>query len=271
MALYLRDDLRTAWGKADPFETVCRLQGQIFRELDGRKTLRFEALGKGFFLKLHAGVGWVEILKNLLQFKWPVLGAENEWKAIQRLSSLGVDTMTLAGYGSLGVNPARRKSFVITDEITGMRSLEETCSEWSRNPPPYSLKRNLVFRVASITRVLHTHGMNHRDYYICHFLSNADFLGRDLSSLRVVLIDLHRVQFRRRVPKRWLIKDLAALYYSAMDIGLHRSDLLRFVKIYSGKPLRAALGEAPAFWKEVIRKARGLYVKVHGQDPPAVF
>jgi len=106
----------------DAFDYIMQLDGEMFRDIDNRRTLRFSLNGKRYFLKAHYGVGWKEIIKNLLQFRLPVLGARNEWLAIQRLQRLDVDTMTLVGYGERGSNPARRQSFVITE------ALEETVS-----------------------------------------------------------------------------------------------------------------------------------------------
>ena len=74
---------------------VFALRGRVYREPKGgnRRTLRFERAGRGYFLKLHWGVGWREILKNLTSLRAPVLGAGNEWRAIHRLEQLGVSTL----------------------------------------------------------------------------------------------------------------------------------------------------------------------------------
>ena len=267
MELYLREDFREMWKGVNPFDEVFQLTGTVYRNLDGRRTLRFEKGGRGFFLKLHTGVGWPEIFKNLVQMKRPILGAENEWRAIHRLNAIGVDTMNLAAYGSKGRNPARRVSFVITDELNGMRSLEEVTAAWKEHPPPVELKRFFAERIASMSQKLHSNGMNHRDYYICHFLTNATAESWAAEPVRVVLIDLHRVELRRQTPVRWVCKDLGALCFSAMDIGLTKRDLLRFMRDYSGKSLRRTLREDGRFWEAVRRRAVELYRKVNGRVP----
>jgi heptose I phosphotransferase len=43
------------------------LQGEVFRELEGRRTLRTEVAGRGYFVKIHRGAGWAEIVKNLFR------------------------------------------------------------------------------------------------------------------------------------------------------------------------------------------------------------
>lgn len=74
------------WAGRDPFEAVEALRGEVFRELEARRTLRTEVDGRGYFVKIHRGVGWAEIVKNLVCLRAPVLGAGNE--AI-RLASTG--------------------------------------------------------------------------------------------------------------------------------------------------------------------------------------
>jgi heptose I phosphotransferase len=237
-----------------------RITGEIYREPAGtnRRTLRFELAGEGYFLKLHWGVGWKEILKNLVSLRLPVLGASNEWRAIRRLHELGVETMNLAAYGQTGRNPATLRSFVVTRELKDTVSLEDYCADWAEHPPAFAAKHKLIQRVAEITRKLHQHGVNHRDLYICHFLLQQPWHG-DENNLQLYLIDLHRVQIRQRTPLRWRVKDVGALYFSAMDAGLNQRDLLRFIRVYSQQPLRQVLAEEGRFWQAVTRRAQALY------------
>lgn len=94
MKLELSEPFKSLWLGKDPFTEVESLQGEVYRELSGRKTLRTEVQGKGYFVKIHRGIGWSEIFKNLITAKLPVLGAGQELKAIKKLQSVGVDTMT---------------------------------------------------------------------------------------------------------------------------------------------------------------------------------
>lgn len=239
-----------------------QITGDVYRDPEGanRRTLRFDNNNKAYFLKLHWGVGWAEIFKNLLSLRWPVLGAKNEWLAIKKLHSINVDTMQLLAYGETGWNPARRKSFVVTAALENTISLEDYCADWLVTPPVAKHKRLLIRRVAQMTRQLHRHGINHRDLYICHFLLNQSWRG-DEQDLHLALIDLHRVQIRHKTPPRWLIKDLGALWYSAMEIGLTQRDLLRFMREYSAGSLRETLLHEHAFWGQVKLRALALKAK----------
>ncbi len=265
--LELRDDLKEFFGE-DAFQKILNLEGVEYRSLEGRRTLRFSIGEKGYFAKIHRGVGWREIFKNLVQFKKPVLGAENELLAIRRLEEVGVSTMRVAGFGKRGWNPAKLESFIITEELENTISLETLCENWVQNPPPPKVKRKLIYEVARIARCIHEHGVNHRDFYLCHFLLDQQHLNSSgYHPLVIYLIDLHRVQIRKKTPRRWVIKDLAGLFFSSMDIGLTRRDFLRFVKNYRSRPLRKSLHGDGQFWQEVQGRAVKLYEKTFSRKP----
>jgi len=247
----LKEPLATLWRGKDAFAEVKKLQGDVFRELETRRTIRFELAGKSYFLKWHQGTSVKEIAKNLLSLRMPVLGADREWNAIHRLSECGVDTMHGIGFGEKGANPLTKTSFIITEDLTPTISLEDYCADWSVNPPDLHVKRMLIRRVAMMVRKMHQAGVNHRDCYLCHFLLHLPFSGEE-RDLKLSIIDLHRAQIRRRVPQRWRDKDLIGLYFSSMNIGLTERDVWRFLKIYFGVSLKEIFRQQD----ELIRQAR---------------
>jgi len=231
MKLMLAEPFKTLWAGQDPFVAAEALQGEVYRELEGRRTLRTEVDGHGYFVKIHRGIGWGEIFKNLFSLRLPVLGASQEWRAIRRLHEVGVPTMTAVAYGERGDNPAKQHSFIVTEELAPTTDLEQFSLNWLQQPPEPCLKRALIREVAKMTGNMHLAGVNHRDCYICHFLLHTD---RPVSAadFRLSLIDLHRAQIHTSLPQRWRNKDLAGLYFSAMNIGLTRGDKLRFLSAY---------------------------------------
>ncbi len=257
--IYLDEPFKTEWANKNPFTEAFQLEGEIFRSVKNRYTLRFEFDGKNYFAKIHRGVGWHEIIKNWLQLKTPILSARNEYQAIRQLETLGVATMTPAAFGEWGSNPAKIKSFIITEELTDTVSLETFCRNWKKNPPPFALKKALIKTIATVSRTLHHNGINHRDYYICHFLFNP---SKDWKTdLTVSLIDLHRTQLRKKTPKRWKVKDIAGLYFSAMGIGLTQRDFLRFTSVYLDKPIKQILFQDQRFLSAVSKTAYSLFRK----------
>ncbi len=234
------------------FSDYMSLHGEVFRHQKGRLTQRIILNNKPYFIKQHHGVGWKEIFKNLCQLRLPVISAKNEWCAIKRLQSLGIDVPTVVAYGQRGINPAKRQSFIFMEELTPVISLETLCQEWPHTPPTFAFKHSLLKKVAHIARTLHQNGINHRDFYICHFLLH-------LSNSKLYLIDLHRAQCRHLTPRRWIIKDLVGLYFSSKDIGLTQRDKYRFMKYYSGKSLRDILKAEKTFWRKVEERGEQLY------------
>jgi len=251
--------------EGDLFEQIMQLQGKEYRNVKSRRTLQFELQGRSYFIKIHHGIGWYEIIKDLLQLRRPIVGAENEWLAIQRLTELGIDTMSAVAFGRRGKNPASMQSFIVTEDLINTVSLEEYCASWPTNKPSFAFKLKLLNKIADVSRTLHTHGIGHRDYYICHFLLQKNAAGQvDVNTEpHLSLIDLHRTLINPHLPQRWIIKDVAGLYFSAMHIGLTRTDLLRFVKRYSNKTLGAALTEDKNFWQAVSERAIKLDKKVN--------
>ncbi|MCT4707529.1 lipopolysaccharide core heptose(I) kinase RfaP [Enterobacteriaceae bacterium H16N7] len=250
----LKEPLATIWRGKDPFTEVKKLHGEVFRELETRRTLRFELAGKSYFLKWHQGTAFKEVVKNLLSLRLPVLGADREWKAIHRLHEVGVDTMHGVGFGEKGVNPIKKTSFIITEDLTPTISLEDYCAAWLANPPKPRTKRMLINRVATMVRDMHLAGVNHRDCYICHFLLHLPFTD-DEKRLKISVIDLHRAQIRSKVPSRWRDKDLVGLYFSSLNIGLTQRDIFRFLKIYFNQPLRSILQTEATLLREANSKA----------------
>jgi len=258
---YYRDDLKAALGDKAVFSSMMRTQGEAYRapEGTGRRTVRFDLNSRHYFIKTHTGVGWQEILKNLIYFRLPVLGAMDEWHGIHHLQRLKIKTLSVAAYGTAGgmYNWARRRSFIVTDEITNAKSLEEFCSEWKTHPPvnpsEIRFKRWLIEQVAVIARKMHNSGANHRDFYLGHFLLQPGYRDGELSvdASRLFVIDLHRMQLRRRTPTRWQVKDIAGLRFSSFFLGLTQRDRYRFIQTYwsENKSLGQSLGRGPDFWR----------------------
>lgn len=260
MKLKLDEPFASLWAGQDAFVAVEQLQGEVYRELEARRTLRTEVAGRGYFVKIHRGIGWVEIFKNWLTAKAPVLGAEQEWIAIERLQKHNIATMTAVGFGVRGSNPAQQHSFIITQELAPTISLEDYSMDWPTQPPEPALKRALIARVAQMVGGMHRAGVNHRDCYICHFLLHTD-QPISADSFRLSVIDLHRAQTREQTPKRWRNKDLAALYFSALDIGLTQRDKLRFLREYFQQPLVDILHDEAELLAWLEDKAAKLYAR----------
>lgn len=272
--LQLSDHLQAHLPRGGEFEAIMRMHGQVFRDHKNRRTVRAEIGGRGYFIKTHRPTTWREILKNALRGRWPVLTAKPEWEAIARLEKLGIQTIHAAGFGVRGRFPNRLESFIITDELQGMIHLSELPMRLEGLPfrELSALKRQMINQIARIARQLHRNGLNHRDFYLGHFMiHDRDWSqGPPVDELTLHLIDLHRMQIRGSpTPRRWVIKDISGLMFSALDAGLTSRDYLRFLAAYWGgdEPWRQRW-RATRWWRRrVIRRAVSLYRSEHGRSP----
>ena len=258
MLVWVRDDLANALA-GDPFAALERMPKETVRRADNRHTFRFEHGRGAYFAKMHEGVGWRAILEDVLTLKRPVVDASNEWAACRRLAEVGIQAPRVAAFGRHGTNPATRRSFVVCDALQGFVSLDVVAQCWRHTPPAPPLRWQLTEALADLVRTLHDAGINHRDLYLDHVLANAAALqdGR----VDLALIDLHRAGLRRRVPQRWLLRDLAALSFSAAYEGATKTDQFRFLRHYaSGSPAKE-LRARPRFWRTVAQRAARLAAK----------
>lgn len=247
--------------RPDLFDYLMQVDGQTFRAVATRQTVKVKFGQRYYFIKRHNGVGWVEIFKNWMTFKRPVVSSRNEVKAIQALNHLNIPTTPYVGHGVQGCVPANLRSFVMTEDLGDIVTLEDVALTWKTQRPRLQYKRALIRRVAEIAGKLHANGIYHRDFYICHFCFKR---GQDEQvTPQLYVLDLHRVEIHQPPAERMQIKDLAALYFSAMDAGLSRGDWLIFLKYYYSawpeqdwkKAMRSAL------WKQVNARALQLYAK----------
>ena len=221
------------WGQ-QAFEKVRSLQGTVARSLETRKTLRFEMEGGAYYAKYHKGGSVGELLKNLLSLRMPVFSAKNEWEAIEHLHRHGVDTMTAVAYGYRGVAPLWTESFLITEELKNCISLEDVFQKGVWETLTVGERRDLVRLLAETVKRMHEAGVNHRDCYLCHFLWNRE-------ENRLYIIDLHRSQIRASVPHRWLLKDIASLYFSSLTQDIPSTYFMRFARVYGQEKLEGLL------------------------------
>jgi len=143
-----------------------------------------------------------------------------------RVSSLGIPVpeVVAAGWGPAG-------SFVATAEVRGgipLDSFLEGKLSLAVGREELRRKREILKALSGLVRALHDAGLCHRDFYLCHVLIVPE-AGDSLT-----LIDLQRVKKAFPFKRRWVIKDLASLNYSARGSFVSGTDRLRFLKLYAG-------------------------------------
>lgn len=242
------------------FEWMRDRDGDVARAMRDRETRRFVYDGQAFYRKWHRGVGWGEIIKNLIRCRAPVLGAQNEWDALRKLAAVGVPSLTPVAFGRRGKNPARQESFIVTRELANCVQLDDFFRETAVS---VQIKWRIIQRVAEIVRHMHSAGINHRDLYLCHFMLQIPLLDEP----SIHLVDLHRAQLRPQVPIRWQVKDLGALWFSAMDLPFTSRDALRFLKHYYAADIKTIMAAHSSVLQRSRARARATYKRDHGHWP----
>ena len=148
---------------AQGFEELMHVQGDVYRDVKGRRTVKFERGGQHYFIKAHQRASIIEWLKSLLSLKWPVLGARPEWLGIEAFNRVDVPTMTIAGKGMRGWIPGSAGSFIVTESFENSISLEELLQrqESFGEPQRNRLKRHLIPKLGELSRRLHEGGRPH--------------------------------------------------------------------------------------------------------------
>jgi heptose I phosphotransferase len=225
--------------------------GEVVRSIGTRETRRVSLDGSDgievVYLKRHDAPRWRDRIKPLLHLARPIHGARPEWEAILQFAALGLPTMTPIAFGEQG-----SRSFLVTQALPAScnlleyverrvgcahHALEQSVGKNNSSPlgghsPPYEL-RDLIARVAAITRRMHDAGLHHQDLYLNHLL-----LCDGTREADVRVIDLGRVRQRKKLANRWIIKDLAQLNFSAR--GLPCRERLRFLRLYLDRPFTPA-------------------------------
>lgn len=239
------------------FNKLMSWPGQTYRAVKTRHTVAVNHQGQTFYIKRHWGIGCRESLKELSQGKWPIWGAYNEYRALKLLQQHQIPAPQLVAYGQQGCLLPYQQSVIVMTAVGSSVNLEDKLFECLNNPPQLHYKRYLIKQVARLAQRIHDLGLNHRDFYICHFILSDP--QADKPTLYV--IDWHRAQKRRSVPKRWLVKDLAGLYFSTLDYPLTQTDLAYFLSHYFNCSFKAVVKRYPKLLQQIDRKAKRLYCR----------
>jgi tRNA A-37 threonylcarbamoyl transferase component Bud32 len=210
------------------FDDFMRLDGMVVKSaVRERSTHRLDLAGATVYIKKHFFPGIREILKNLLRLQFPV-GALQEWQALLAFHAHNIPTMIPICAGSKPLLWRIEKgSFLLTEDLGEASRLDDFLKLNSAIPSRGKMletKKRILENLADVTRKMHSAGINHRDYYLCHILMD------DREQLYV--IDLHRVNVREKVGQRWMVKDLAALLFSSLEVPVTLGQRLAFYKRY---------------------------------------
>jgi hypothetical protein len=232
---------RAGW---DRFEAVMAAsEGHCWRAMAHRENWRFDLPdGRGgschVYVKKHHVRHKQSWLKARLKRQPSATPARVEMENVARLREVGIESMRVIAMGERFHADGLVESFLITEELRGFLELQFFLPQrFASRCPMITLGRNrdldrLIHRVAEIARKFHQSGYNHRDLYAGHFFVREPSAGE----FEIRLIDLQRMQHRRRFRRRWLVKDLAQLAWSLSADRIGCRDRLAFMRHYLGVP-----------------------------------
>jgi len=240
----------------DEFEAVmASSDGNCLRVLEDRENwhLRLHDAHRrphGAYLKKHHIRTWRSRLRAKLGLGPADSAGRVEAENLGSLETRGIKVMNLIAYGEKLHADGLMESFVLTEELEGYVELHDFIRSRfaavadGRSPHRDRELERLIHEVAKIARRFHAAGYNHRDFYCCHFFVREPVPGE----FDIKLIDLQRVQHRRRFRRRWIVKDLAQLAWSAPSDRITCTHRMAFIRHYLG------VGKLSAADKRLIRE-----------------
>ncbi len=210
------------------FEDFWSLRARPFKRKRDREIRTFTLDGKTYYLKRYFRLP-----------RWGKSGAETEWEGAFKLLRAGFSVPLPVCLG-IERNFWRGRAFTLFQAARGQR-LEDLFRK--------ELSLKIVSRLAETAGRFHARGYSHQDFYLCHFFW-------DEKEQRLTIIDLQRLRWARSPKRRWIIKDLAELFYSARDILSSREARVfeeEFLKIYGSY---LPWTREKTFWSRVERKIK---------------
>ncbi len=186
-------------------------------------------------------------------FAHPIRGLPTfirEFESIMRYRRLGIPTLTPV-YFAVRCSRPNRRAILITEELTGFRSLEEFSRDWKAIS--VITRRAMARAVARLLRQIHSHHLSHNCFYPKHVFLR---IGAN-NEIETRIIDLEKTKWRLLNLDRDF-RDMRRL--NTPGLPWSRAERLRFFKAYLG-----AAKLTPAV-KEKWRRIAQRHLEKHPAD-----
>ena len=215
------------------------------------------------FLKRYEDPPLLTQLKNWLAHHSRRSCAACEFEPTSELSAAGIDTPNVIAYGEQWSRLFEKRSFIITEKIPDAEAIERKlpdCFDAPATPQNLKLRRKFIAQLAAFIRRFHRTGYRHRDLYLAHIFHSADD--------RFFLIDLARAFRPKILRRRFQIKDIAQIHYSAPAKYFSACDRLRFYLAYTDQ--KKLTIHDKQFIRQVIARAKRMarHDRKHGGNAP---
>ncbi len=246
------------------FDNVFHFQGgKIVKQIKSRSVTRIEIpLGQHsclFYLKRHFSArakltDWI----RAFCYRQSLSAGMGEFENICEFRNNNISTVAPVAAGQRKVAPCHYESFLITESFEPYVSLEKIIRNF-----PWKLEGNsgkdrkgrIVKAIARLAKQMHSAGFNHRDFNATHVLIGPE---DDSGNFSLALFDLQRLDRKKWMRFRWIIKMMAELNYSMPFPYFTREDLNQLYLTYKDKKKISLVDRIILFWiskkTEKIRK-----------------
>ncbi len=202
-------------------------------------------------------------LKNWLMHRSRQSCAFFDFEPANKLAAAGINTPKTVSHGEQWGLFFEKRSFIITEKIPNAESLERKLPDCFTTPATVEnlkLRRSFIAQLAAFVKKFHETNYRHRDLYFSHI-----FYGANGQFYLIDLARTFRPILRRR---RFRIKDITQLYYSAPGRYFSKTDRLRFYFRLTGHGKLARKDKV--FIGKVINKAKRIarHDIKHGRPVP---
>jgi hypothetical protein len=201
------------------------------RASQGRGVLRIAATGADgqpltLFLKRYWRTYKKDGLASLLRrgAVWSI--ARREWENSRALEAAGIRVAGLVAFGEDCGPFWENFSFIITEAALGTEPLDQFIQECRDR----AMRRRVFDALARFVREMHAAGLASPDLFTRHVFLEVGSVGP-----RFCLIDMARLDRRRRLSAALRARDLAALNVTAPRQMVSAHERLRFLRIYAGE------------------------------------
>ena len=239
------------------------LEKENLKRFRKRIQIKINSPSAAAYIKLYDRPPVLTQVKNWLSYRKRVTCCFCDFAPAYNLSKAGINTPKTLAYGEEGGLLFEKRSFIIMLKIPNAESLEKKLPDFFHSPlskENLGLRRDFINELADFIKRFHNAGYRHRDLYFSHiFLSD---------SKEFYLIDLARSFKPLVLTKRFQIKDISQLYYSAPGRFFSRTDRLRFYVAYSG--CGKLKEEDKIFIHRVIKKVKSMekHNRKYGREVP---
>jgi len=215
------------------------------------------------FLKRYDRPPILAQLRNWLSARRRISCGFLDFEPANKLTIAGVNNPKIISCGEQWGSLFEKRSFIITEKIPDAESLERKlpdCFNAQNTVENLKLRRNFTTQLAGFVKKFHETNYRHRDLYLSHIFY-AD-------SGNFYLIDLARAFKPIICRRRFRIKDIAQVYYSAPARYFSNTDRLRFYFGYTGQ--NKLNRKDKIFIRKVINKAKRMarHDIKHGRPVP---